>query len=64
MNCQVCGEKKTREEFKSIMYFSQYKKKKSFWCQDCQKMFVTMKREKEAEEKLQSATVSYLISFQ
>ncbi len=64
MNCLVCGEKKPREEFKNIMYFSQYKKKKITWCQECQKMYVTMKKEKEAETKLQTAKVSYLVSFQ
>jgi predicted GIY-YIG superfamily endonuclease len=64
MDCLVCGEKKSKQEFKYIMYFSQYKKKKITWCQDCQKMYLAMKKEKEAETKLQAAKVSYLVSFQ
>jgi hypothetical protein len=64
MNCLVCGEKKPKEEFKKIMYFSQYKKKKVAWCQECQKMYIGMKKEKEAIQKYQIADVNYLISFQ
>ena len=64
MDCQICGEHKPKPEFKNVMYFSSYKKRRMMWCQECQKMYVAMKKEKEAEEKLAKAKFSFLVGFQ
>lgn len=62
--CRICGESKAKDEFKNVMYFSQYKKKRMYWCQECQKAYVAMKKEKEAQEKLNAVKISYLVQFQ
>lgn len=62
--CRICGEIKVKEQFKKIMFFAQYKKKRTFWCQECQKFFIAMKKEKEAEEKLKTLPINYLVLFQ
>ena len=64
MNCLICGEKKEKEEFKNVMYFSMYKKRKMNWCRDCQTMYVAMKKEKEAAERLAAQKINYLVAFQ
>jgi hypothetical protein len=64
MDCYICGERKPKPEFKNIMYFSTYKKRKVQWCKECQKMYVKMKREKENEEEQQKVKINYLVSFQ
>ncbi len=64
MNCLVCGEIKFKDDFKNVMYFSTYKKRKMQWCRDCQKMYVNMKRIREKEEKYKSVELNYLVSFQ
>jgi len=63
MLCLICGENKERDQFKHVMYFSQYKKKRVAWCQDCQKMYIAYKKEKEAENKFKTVDVNFKVSF-
>lgn len=63
--CRVCGEEKPKDEFKRIPYFSDVKARKVMWCRDCQKMYLTMKKEKQISEKIFVKDESkFIVSFQ
>jgi len=49
--CHICTEFKEENEFITISNFTKYKKQPAIWCQDCQKMYLDMKRKKKAQEK-------------
>ena len=62
--CTLCGEKKLKEEFKNVMYFTQYKKQKVNWCRECQKMYIEYKRGIEAKNKFENLKGDYKVSFE
>ena len=64
MECLICGEEKEKAEFKNVMYFSTYKKRKVQWCRDCQRMYIGMKKEKERIQQEKERPINYLVHFQ
>lgn len=63
--CRVCGEEKPKDEFKRIPYFSEVKNRKLFWCRECQKMYLVMKREKKIlEEVIVKDDSKFVVSFE
>lgn len=61
--CRVCGEKKRSEEFQKVFQFMKYKKHDALWCKDCQKMFITMKKEEAYREKYFQPKNEIVVSF-
>ena len=65
--CRVCGQTKPEQEFRHVHHFTKYKKHNVFWCKDCQKMWMTMKKEQELEIKrveLQKHQEIFLVTFE
>ena len=63
MECLICGEEKEKAEFKNVMYFSTYKKRKVQWCRDCQRMYAEMKQSQEFLERTKEQRPIYTVSF-
>ena len=61
--CHICAEDKPKEEFKLIPYFTKYKRNDVVWCRHCQKMWLTMKKEKERMEKFVKDESLFTVSF-
>ena len=61
--CQICGEQKEWKDFHNICFFSTYKKRRVQWCRDCQKMYVSMRKEQEQKEQTEKRKINYLVTF-
>jgi hypothetical protein len=61
--CHICGEVKETKEFHRIKRFREYKEKRVVWCQDCQRMYVAMKKQEEREKKLEEKDWSFQVVF-
>ena len=64
MDCLICGERKSKKDFKKVMWFATYKRRDVQWCRECQKMYVDMRRQRENEEEQKKIKINYLVSFQ
>ena len=64
--CHICGEKKKEKEFYPLPFFTKYKKQPVVWCQECQKMFMKMKKDKQRKVKLEEfqETDEFSVSFE
>ena len=62
--CRVCGDEKEKSEFESIPYFTKWKKHKVFWCRDCQKLYIQMRKDKERLEKFVKDDTKFTVSFE
>lgn len=61
-DCHICGETKETKDFICLPRFSKWKKK--WWCRDCQKLFLDMKKQKEKEVILSTSKDVFTVSFQ
>jgi hypothetical protein len=62
--CHICAEDKPKDEFKFIPYFTKYKKHDVIWCRYCQKMWLTMKKEKERVDRFIKDEAKFTVSFE
>ena len=63
--CHICGEWKEDILFFKIPFFAKYKKQNVTWCNECQKMFMDMIKEKEHKEKILHQDKSqFIVSFE
>jgi hypothetical protein len=62
--CRICGETKAQVEFKHVPNFTRYWKKLSLWCQDCQKMYLELRRSKERVKKVLVLEQKFEVSFE
>lgn len=63
MDCEICGEQKSKSEFLHVTNFQRMKKAKVQWCRDCQKMYLKMKKEEEQTKILKVKEANYKVSF-
>ena len=63
MLCHICGEDKKEEEFKLVPYFRKYNKHRVCWCKECQKMYITMKKEKRRLQIFLEDETKFTVSF-
>lgn len=63
--CHICGEEKEDYLFLRIPFFAKYKKQRVIYCNECQKMFMDMIKEKEHKEKILNQDVTqFTVSFE
>lgn len=62
--CHCCGEKKVREEFYNVVYFTHYQRHKVQWCRDCQKMYIAYKKDQAIREKIKNLQGSFNVAFE
>lgn len=62
--CHICGEEKEVALFHRIKSFRAYKEKRVTWCQDCQRMYVAMRRQEEREKRLLEKEWHFCVVFQ
>lgn len=65
--CRICGLSKPEQDFKHIHHFTKYKKHNVSWCKECQKMWMSMQKEKEQVQKkevLSLQTEKFIVSFE
>lgn len=61
--CKLCGEEKPLLAFALVPSFTTLKKHRVQWCSECQKMYVGMRKEQKAKERLQIDPRLFTVSF-
>ena len=64
MLCEACCEDKDRKEFNRIKHFDKICRTKKDWCKDCQKDYITIKREKNLQKVFYKSTGEFTLVFE
>lgn len=61
--CRVCGQEKEDKHFYRIKGFLDYYRRRIIWCQNCQKMFLEMKRLEKNAKIIEAKNWQFEVSF-
>ena len=61
--CHICGEEKDAKQFHRIKRFRVFRERRVVWCQDCQKMYVVMRRQEGQEKELAQKEWVFCVKF-
>lgn len=64
MECQVCRQLKDLKEFYRVKYFDKYHKAAKRWCRECQTDYISLKQQKQKEERFQKKVGLFTLTFE